>query len=242
MCWLSVVIPSRNEAAWIGRCLDGLERARVFAARTGALPGALEVIVSDGGSRDATAAIVRKYEGVRWIEGTPGRGRQLRRAACRARGQVLWFLHADSVVPPAALSVIATRIADRSVALGAFRFAIAAPGWPYRLIEWGVRWRSEWLQLPYGDQGLFCRRADYEAVGGIPPIDLMEDVELVRALRRRGRVTVSPVALETSARRWRRGGLLRTTVRNYALIAAWRLGAPTPALVRIARAFETRRR
>jgi rSAM/selenodomain-associated transferase 2 len=220
---VSVVIPTCNEERNLGRCLDALLR--------GGAPG--EVIVCDGGSTDGTRAVAAGRPGVRWLASERGRGRQMNAGARAARGRLLWFLHADSVAPPGAARAVAEKLAHPGIALGAFRFALDAAGPGYRLIELGVRLRSERLGLPYGDQGLFCRRALFEAVGGYPDVRIMEDVAFVRAARARGRLEVLPLPLVTSSRRWRRHGVLRTTIRNYALILAELAGAPEAALLRM---------
>ncbi|RME74218.1 MAG: glycosyltransferase [Planctomycetota bacterium] len=232
---LSIIVVTRDEAAALGRCLD--ELARVARDRG---PGALEIVVSDGGSRDGTRAVVAARPGVRWIEGAAGRGAQLDRGVRAARGDRLWFLHADSVPPPGALDAIEAVLRRPEVALGAFRFRLDAAGWVYRVIEWGVRLRSERLGLPYGDQGLFCRREIHERTGGFGDRRIMEDVAFVRAARRHGAVCTLPLPLTTSARRWQRHGLVRTTLRNWLLLAAGAVGAGEPTLQRLARAFARR--
>ena len=220
---VSVIIPTCLEATTIQRCLSDLARNE----------GPLEVIVSDGGSSHETVERACAFPGVRVTHAARGRAAQLNHGAALARGDIFWFLHADSRPPPHAVQVIRSTLADRSVTAGAFRFASDSPRWPYRLIELGVRIRSEWLKVPYGDQGFFLRRSTFEALGGFPSVPIMEDLYFLRELRRRGKITVVKVPLPTSARRWERLGVLRTTWRNWKLVLSDWLGVSPTRLVRI---------
>jgi hypothetical protein len=94
------------------------------------------------------------------------------------------------------------------------------------LIEWGTRVRVAWFRMPYGDQALFARRAVLESLGGIPQAPILEDLDLVSALKRRGRIACLPLPATTSARRYRSAGALRTVLRNGAAVAGWWLGLP----------------
>ncbi len=223
---VSVIIPTWQEAASIERCLGDLAGN----------PGPLEVIVSDGGSSDGTIERARAFPGVRVTGTARGRASQMNHGAALARGDILWFLHADSRPPVHAVQVIRHTLWDPAVTAGAFRFAIDSARWRYRLIELGVRVRSEWLKVPYGDQGFFLRRSTFEALGGFPPVPIMEDLYFLRKLRRRGAITVVNIPLPTSARRWERLGIWRTTVGNWKIVSLGRLGvSPT----RLARLWET---
>lgn len=211
---ISVIVPALDEEARLPACLGDLA----------AEGGDVEVLVVDGGSRDATRAVAASFPGVRVLAGRRGRARQMNLGAAAARGDVLWFLHADSRVPPGALLEIERILRDPRVVGGAFRFAVDSPRWVYRLVELGVRIRSEVLGVPYGDQGLFVRREVFDAAGGYADVEVMEDLYLVRTLRRRGGLRVLPLPLVTSARRWERRGVLATTVRNLGLVLADWLG------------------
>ncbi|HBB40018.1 MAG: glycosyltransferase [Nitrospirae bacterium CG18_big_fil_WC_8_21_14_2_50_70_55] len=217
---VSVVIPTLNEERELPSCLAALTRQ----------VGPIEVVVVDGGSRDATCAIARSLSGVRVVECEAGRGRQMNAGARATRGDLLWFLHADCEPPAGAATAIRRALADPETALGAFRFALDARGWLYRVVEAGVRLRGYLLRLPYGDQGLFLRRTTFAALGGFCEEPLFEDLELVRAARLAGRVTILPLALPTSARRCQRDGIVRTTVRNQLLRLGERCGLPTARL------------
>ena len=223
---VSVVIPTLNEERALPACLDFLAREE----------GPLEVIVADGGSEDRTRQIAETREGVRVVDAPPGRSRQMNRGAEVARGEVLWFLHADSRPEPGALATIRAILASRGTAIGAFRFRLDGERAVYRLLEFGVWLRVLLFRNPYGDQGLFLRTRDFRELGGFEDIPLFEDVRLVRAMRARGRLRVSPLAIATSPRRWEAHGVWRTTRMHLRLAILERLGTPVEELARRRRA------
>jgi rSAM/selenodomain-associated transferase 2 len=209
---VSIVIPALNEAALIGRCV------------TSALAtGPHEVIVVDGGSSDDTASLARAA-GATVLASALGRALQQNFGARAASGDALLFLHADTRLAVDGLSQIEAALTDARVACGAFRQAIEAEGWLYRLLERGNSRRAARRGLPYGDQGIFVRRALFDEVGGFPELRLMEDVFLLKQLRKRTWPVLLPGPLYVSARRWQRRGVLRQTARNWTLLAAARLG------------------
>lgn len=221
---LSVVIPALDAAALLPATLAAL----------GAAPA--EVIVVDGGSRDATAAIAGAA-GAAVIQAPRGRGLQLAAGVAAARGPWLLLLHADTRLAAGWAGEVAAAMADPARA-AYFRFALDDASPPARRLEAAVAWRSRRLGLPYGDQGLLIHRRLLEAAGGIPPLPLMEDVALVRRLGRR-RLRALATAAVTSAERWRREGWLRRSARNLLCLSLWFLGLP-PRL--IARLYAGRRR
>jgi rSAM/selenodomain-associated transferase 2 len=186
--------------------------------------GPLEVIVADGGSTDRTVAIATAVPGVQVVHAPRGRGTQMNAGVRAATGEILWFLHADCRPPAGAAAAIRRALARDAVSGGAFRFALAGRRWGYRVVEWGVRLRCRLFRLPYGDQGLFLRRETFDAVGGYRDTPIFEDLYLVRALRRHGWVVTLPAPLPTSPRRCARDGILRTVLRNQALLVGERLG------------------
>lgn len=214
----SIIIPALNEAAHIAVAVT-----RALATDP------LEVLVIDGGSHDATPEFARQAGGT-VFESPSGRAAQMNVGAKRARGDVLLFLHADSWLPADALNQIETAMDDSWVGGGAFRQRIEADGRAYRLLEFGNALRAGWLKIPYGDQGIFLRRDLFEELGGYPDVRFMEDVLLMRSLRRRTRIVLLPGPIHTSARRWQKHGILRQTVRNWLLLAAEKLGVPPDRL------------
>jgi hypothetical protein len=139
--------------------------------------------------------------------------------AAAATGSVLLFLHADCALEDGALAEAERCLAARGVVAGCFRMTVRADGWLYRSLDACATARVRLTGLAYGDQGLFLRRATFERLGGFPPLRLMEDLFFSRALRRRGRIVVAPRRVFVSARRWQKAGLVRQTLRNWALTA-----------------------
>jgi len=227
---LSIVIPVLDEEARIGRCLE--------AAR--GLAGVAEVVVVDGGSRDRTLAVVgeaaERTAGARLVVVTAprGRGLQMNAGARAAGGDVLLFLHADVTLPPDAAARVAAALAAPDVVGGAFRLHTVADdgfNWLGPLLRLADV-RSYLSALPYGDQGVFVRRADFEAVGGFPDQALMEDVELAARLWRRGRLVIGPGEVLASGRRF-----LAQPVRSLLAMrlfpVLYRLGVPADVLARL---------
>jgi rSAM/selenodomain-associated transferase 2 len=208
---LSVVIPALDEAD------------RIAPAVAGAAAAGVEVLVVDGGSRDGTAEKARAA-GAAVVASPPGRARQLAVGFEATRGEVVLFLHADSVLPAGWPAAVRAALADPSAVGGHFDLRFDERGPLLRLIEWGVRLRVALFGLAYGDQALFARRAALEEIGGVPQAPFMEDLDLVRALRRRGRLARVRSPVTTSARRYREGGALRVMLRNQVAAAGWWLG------------------
>lgn len=209
---ISVIIPTLNEAENLSSTLAPLR----------GLAG-VEVIVVDGGSSDGTVALA-EAAGVRVVVAPAGRGRQQNHGAAIATGEILLFLHGDTSLPKGFAEAVRSALGRPGAVGGAFRLGIAGEGWGLRLVERLANGRSLWLQMPYGDQGLFLRRPTFVALGGFPEQELMEDFELVRRLRKRGKVALLDLAVRTSARRWQRLGVARTTLVNQLVITAYFLG------------------
>lgn len=219
---ISVVIPTLREASRLPRLLDAL---RWMPVR--------EVIVVDAGSDDGTAEIAARA-GATVISGAArGRGRQLAAGARAARGDVLWFLHADAVPPPDAVAAIRRALSAPGVVGGAFRLHTVdeGDGLPLGAIARLADVRSRYTRVPYGDQGLFCRTSAYLAAGGFPEVSLFEDVALAVALRRVGRLVTVPQEVTVSGRRFTRRPLYYATLMNV-LPWLWRAGVPPDTLAR----------
>jgi rSAM/selenodomain-associated transferase 2 len=197
---LAVVIPALDEAANLARLLPDLGRA---------CPGA-EVLVVDGGSRDETAEVVARHPGARLVPSARGRARQMNAGARAAAGDVLLFLHADTWLPDGAAAAIEAALADPAVAGGRFDVRFDSGRRIMKMVAWFMNARSRATSICTGDQAIFVRRAAFETVGGYPDIPLMEDIELSRLLKARGRVAALRARVTTSARKWEREGPLRT--------------------------------
>jgi rSAM/selenodomain-associated transferase 2 len=209
---LSVVIPTLDEGG------------RIEAALTSASAPGVEVLVVDGGSRDDTVARAERA-GARVLTSPPGRARQLDVGARAASGDVLLFLHADTVLPVGYDAAVRRALEDPAVSGGAFRFRFERHSVALRIVEWGARLRVALFRLPYGDQALFLRRPVLESLGGVPQVPIMEDLDLVRGMRSAGRLALLSLPAVTSARRYEARGALRTMLRNWAAAAAWAFGA-----------------
>jgi len=222
---LSVVIPALNEAAALPRTLDALM----------AMDGINEVVVADGGSTDTTREIARD-SGCVVIEAPRGRASQMNAGARAASGDLIFFLHADCVPPPDAAGRIGAALADNQTSACAFSLRIDHPGVAFRVIEALANARSRLFSAPFGDQGLALTRSAFDAVGGYPAQPLMEDVEIVRALHRAGRVRILPERMRASARRWLARGAVRTTLTDWRLQLAYLVLKTPPE--RLARLYE----
>jgi rSAM/selenodomain-associated transferase 2 len=226
---ISVVIPSFNAEATLGQTLAALVPAVVDGV-------VQEAIIVDGGSTDETAAIA-EAAGTRLIRSQRGRGAQLQAGAAAARGDWLLFLHADTVLEPGwaeEAESFMERVATgrRAPAAAAFRFALDDQGLMPRLLEWLVGLRCLLFALPYGDQGLLIPRDLYRASGGFRPLPLMEDVDLVRRLKRSQRVMLHSRAV-TSGARYRNEGYVARSLRNLCCITLYYLRVPTRVLARL---------
>jgi len=218
---LSIVVPTLDEAVHLPLLWAALDAQGV----------PFEGIVSDGGSRDETCAVARGL-GATVLTGTLGRGAQLARGVAAAHGELVLLLHADTRPAPGALAALRAAFADHSLIATGMRQRIDHPARFYRWVERAAdrRVRRGWV---YGDSGLCVRRTELAAVGGVPPLELFEDLELTRRLRRRGRIALVPEAeLVISARRWERDGRVRRTLANRALTALYFLGVPARLLAR----------
>jgi rSAM/selenodomain-associated transferase 2 len=203
---VSIIIPTLNEENCVAETLRSLRRQHPQ-----------EIIVADGGSTDATRDLAGAADRV--IQAPRGRARQMNAGATHARGDVLLFLHADCLLEDDALREAERLLRRPNVIAGCFRMRVRAAGALYRSIDACATARVRLTGLVYGDQGLFLRRRDFEQLGGFPPLALMEDLFFSRQLCRHGRVAVAWRRIYVSPRRWQRTGVVRQTLRNWALTA-----------------------
>ncbi len=195
---VSVVIPTLNEADTIERTLACVRQA-----------GKCEIIIVDGGSDDETLEIVRKSAD-RVLSAQRGRACQMNAGAQVATGETLLFLHADTLPPAGFSHLIEQALTDLDVVGGRFDVDLDAPGWPFRMIGALMNIRSRLTHIATGDQGIFVRRETFESIGGYPELDIMEDLELSRRLKRAGKVACLRNRVRTSARRWQKHGITKT--------------------------------
>ncbi|MBI5075930.1 MAG: TIGR04283 family arsenosugar biosynthesis glycosyltransferase [Nitrospirae bacterium] len=219
---ISIIIPTLNEELLIARCIDALG--------TEGFPG--EIIVADGGSADRTREIALSRNRVMVIDSPKGRGTQMNAGSAVAAGDILLFLHADTILEQGWAEELCSALDDRSVVGGAFRFCIDDPSSKFRLVEAWVNMRCRAFGLPYGDQAIFIRKSIFEKLGGYKAILLMEDVDIIKRMKKLGRIAVLQKKAVTSGRRWISRGLLRTAATNQMTMLLYQLGVSPDKLAR----------
>jgi len=210
---LSIIIPVLNEEINIGQTLTKV--------KTGTN---IEIIVVDEGSVDNTRAIAESH-GVKVIQSPiKGRAQQMNAGASIAQGEILLFLHGDTQLPPNYDDYIRKAMVNPDIVAGAFSLRVTGEDRNLRIVEKLVYWRSRYLSLPYGDQGIFLKTSTLQTLGGFPDLPIMEDFELILRLKKLGKILILPQAINTSGRRWQKLGILRTTIINQLVILGYFLG------------------
>jgi rSAM/selenodomain-associated transferase 2 len=207
---LSVIIPTLDEEQVLGQTLANLPSSLL-----------LEIVLVDGGSTDRTLAVANafctKVPNAHIVRASTGRARQMNEGAKASRGEILFFLHADTQVPNDTPRIIESALTDPAVVGGRFdvRFDTAS-GWG-RIISAFMNWRSRTSGIATGDQAIFVRRHIFEQLGGFTDIPLMEDIDFSRRLKRAGSTVALRQTVTTSFRRWEQQGPLRTILLMWAL-------------------------
>lgn len=217
---ISVIIPTLNEAGRIGPLLDGLRESE-----------GVELIVVDGGSEDGTVPIARS-KGVKVMRAPAGRASQMNAGAAAARGGILLFLHVDTLLPPDFARHVREALSGEGTSGGAFRFGSDLRSFGMRFVSMMANFRSGRLGVVFGDQAVFARADLFREAGGFPDQPIMEDYEMVRRIRKSGRVVIVPATAVSSSRRWREIGILRNTCVNVFITWAYILGIPATRLHR----------
>jgi len=209
---LSIIIPTLNEAEVLSETFDRLKKE-----------GDTEIIVVDGGSRDQSVEIARKYSDKVYIV-PPGRAGQMNFGARQADGDILLFLHADSVPDEGGIQKAIASFSDPTVVGGAFQLQFNTQRFALRLIARFANIRTRMTRVPYGDQGLFILKRTFESLGGFPEVPIMEDVLMAIKMKQSGKIRLLREKIVTSARRWEKEGLFRTTIQNRLLMIGFGLG------------------
>ena len=209
---ISVIIPTLNEANNIERTLNAVFR----------LSGNFEVILVDGGSKDHTVEIAKSFSRVKIITSQKGRSFQMNRGAEIAKGHVLLFLHADTLLPPNAFSAIDIAMSIPENVAGSF----------FLDFDYRHRWLTFYTAcskinnalFTYGDHAIFIKKSCFESIGGYEPIPFMEDVEIQSRLRRSGKFIKLPLGVITSARRFEKSGVVKQCMKDFFLILFYKAG------------------
>lgn len=204
---LSIIVPALNEAAQIVATLGPLQPLRARGH---------EILVVDGGSNDGTQECARPFC-ERVLDAPRGRARQMNAGVQAARGDVLWFLHADTRASLQAIDALLAALAQPQCAWGRFDVHLSGTHPLLRIVEQMMNLRSRWTGIATGDQGIFVRRDLFERVDGYQDIPLMEDIALSRRLKREATPVCLRERLVTSSRRWEQNGVVRT------ILLMWRL-------------------
>jgi rSAM/selenodomain-associated transferase 2 len=222
MSKLSIIIPVLNEGDNIAAALDALAHLRALGT---------EVIVVDGGSRDATVERAQ-LRADRVVLAPRGRALQMNAGAERASGDVLLFLHADTRLPAEASRLVLNGLDQSRRVWGRFDVKIDGRSRLLPVVAWLMRLRSRLTGIATGDQAIFLRREAFQVVGGFPTIALMEDIAICKRLKRLGRPLCLHACVTTSGRRWEKNGVLSTILLMWRLRFAYFLGADPNQLAR----------
>lgn len=221
---ISVIIPVLNEASRINSLVEHLHDQNSC--------GNYEVIVVDGDSDGGTISAVR-HEEVKLMVSARGRARQMNAGAAVASGDILLFLHADTRLPDNAFQKISSAMGQGRYVAGAFELGIDSSSLAIKIIARTAAWRSRLTRIPYGDQAIFIGRNYFHKIGCFKDIPLMEDVELMRRIKRMGdKICILRDRVSTSPRRWEQEGVIYCSLRNVIILTLYYMGVSPDRLAR----------
>ncbi|WP_456377464.1 TIGR04283 family arsenosugar biosynthesis glycosyltransferase [Thiolapillus sp.] len=213
---ISIIIPTLNEAKHIEATLETLQPMRKRGH---------EILLADGGSSDDTTLIAAPMVS-KLLECKAGRAAQMNTGARQAHGEILWFIHADTLAQPDMDEELIEALSTSKSSWGRFDVSLSGSSYSLRIIERMMNWRSRLTGIATGDQGIFVRRNMFEQIGGFPSIPLMEDIEISTRLKKTaGKPLCLHSKLLTSSRRWESRGVLHTVLLMWRLRLAYALGA-----------------
>jgi rSAM/selenodomain-associated transferase 2 len=231
---LSIIIPVLNEQSQINEVIEHVN-AQDF-------DGGYEIIVVDGDQHSETLKAVEDQNAI-CLTRAKGRGRQMNAGAAGARGDILLFLHADTRLPAGALKKIVCVLENKDYVAGAFDLSIDSDRWFLKYIAARASLRSRLNRIPYGDQAIFIRKNYFDEIGGFKDIPLMEDIDLMRRIKKAGgRIHIFRDKVVTSARRWEAEGALFTTLRNRIVVLLYYLGVSPHKLAKFYKPCSDHRR
>lgn len=214
---ISIIIPVLNEAKNIQYFFEQFEPC-----------WEIEIIIVDGGSTDKTTAKIAELatsdRQIKLVTNSQlGRANQMNCGAALATGEILLFLHADTILPRNYQQVIQNILNQKDVIVGAFQLSINSPKKSLSLVTKIVNLRSRFLSLPYGDQGFFITKNNFNYLGGFADLPIMEDFNFIQKAKRYGKILIADSAVITSPRRWQKLGIIKTTVINQLIIIGYYL-------------------
>ena len=217
---ITIIIPTLNESGYIDKTCKHLKK----------MDSNIELIIVDGGSSDDTMALGSRHGRV--ISSKRGRAIQMNAGALKATGKILWFLHADCLPHPESIHKIKEVVSAEGVIAGAFEYLLDGNGSLYRISEYLSNRKNRFLNLIYGDMGIFVDAQIFKQLGGFREIPIMEDMDFCKRIKKVGKIVILPYCILTSARRWKKEGPFKNIIRNWALQLGWALGVSPLYLVR----------
>ncbi len=220
---ISIIIPVFNEDNIINRTLAHIKNIRGHHN--------IEIIVVDGTAESNTINSISDKEVIK-IVSSKGRARQMNLGAEKSGGDILLFLHADTILPDRAFDIIYNAILKNNYQGGAFTLAFDNDRFPFKIISFGTSLRCRLAKLPFGDQAIFISKEYFDQIGKYKDIPIMEDFELLRRIRKAGgRIYISGERVITSARKWEKEGIIKTSITNWKIQMFYLTGVPPEKLV-----------
>jgi rSAM/selenodomain-associated transferase 2 len=207
---ISIIIPVFHEEDRIEALLSYFHNQRTVVD--------YEIIIVDGDPQRSTIKSIKQREGLIIIDSKKGRGIQMNAGARSAKGEILLFLHADTLLPYGALEKVIFVMQKSTYVGGAFDLGVDSPNLLIKFIALCASLRSRITRVPFGDQAIFVRRDYFNTIGGYKEIPLMEDVDLMKRIRKKGyKICIIKDRVKTSSRNWEKNGILFTVLRNWTI-------------------------